>query len=100
MANEILKDNLLTDEQLNDVAGGTAEESLADYRLMCDLNQKGVIKFDGKTDTTKELERAWAQCGITVIYHDDKLNEYYDGKGNQITHAAALDHASRQTTGS
>ena len=57
MANEILKDEQLTDEQC-----------------------VGTMRYRGHLSRRRQA------------------NEYYDGKGNQITHAAALDHASRQTT--
>ena len=46
MAKEILKDERLTDEQLDGVAGGTGEEINSDYYLMHQLSQQGAIKFD------------------------------------------------------
>ena len=67
MANEIFKD-----EQLNDVAGGFAEETLADYRLMRDLGQKGVIKFDGKQITRNEALTHL----LTVSGHTDCIKNF------------------------
>ena len=98
MAKEILKDERLTDEQLDGVAGGTGEEINSDYYLMHALAQQGAVKFDTNANPTKELERAWAKFGISVILHDnDELNEYYNSDGKQISRTEARKHVLSQT---
>lgn len=48
MANEILKDEILKDEQLDNVAGGTTREVNKDWQFMTDLAL--MSPTDGKLD--------------------------------------------------
>ncbi len=90
MANEILKDEILNDEQLDGVAGGTFAESAQD----CFFFQH--IGFDMQKDTINytELERAWARAGIAFVPNND-ANEYYQN-GKQIPRAKALEIAMKK----
>ena len=88
MAEEkILKDEILKDEELEQVAGGTYRDSSLDLAFMQAI---GDLK---KEDTAglATMTRAWAKEGISVVMHDDDKysNEYYkDGK--QISREAAM----------
>ena len=86
MANEILKEELLSEDQLEDVAGGTSREIQKDADFM---QAVGVLR-QGESGNDA-LQRAFASQGISVIFHgDDNLaNEYYKG-GKQITREQAL----------
>ena len=93
MANEILKDEILKEEQLEGVAGGTAREIGKDVDFM---QAVGVMR---QGDSGNEsLQRAFAGQGITVIFHDDSdlANEYYKG-GKQITRESALKTVMKKT---
>ena len=76
MSNEILKDEVLKDEQLDAVAGGTSREIQKDADFMQAI---GLLR---QNETDKDaLRRAWAQEGITVVMHggNNLANEYYRG---------------------
>ena len=87
MAKEILKDEMLKDEQLEGVAGGTDRETGKDVDFM---KAVGLMR-PGENDVVT-LERVFAQKGITVVFNEDKdlANEYYDASGQQITRGDAL----------
>ena len=76
MANEILKEELLSEDQLENVAGGTTREIVKDTDFMQAI---GLLR---QNETDKDaLRRAWAQEGITVVMHggNNLANEYYRG---------------------
>ena len=98
MADEILKDEQLSEEQLKDVAGGTSRETGNDFYFMCELRKNGDLQFSGDTNMMKEMQRVWAKFGVAVIQHnDDKPNEYYNSNGEQISRKAALEHVLQKT---
>ena len=93
MSNEILKDEILKDEQLEGIAGGTSREIQKDTDF---LQAIGLLR---QNETDKDaLRRAWAQEGITVIMHggNNLSNEYYRG-GEQITRDKAMRIAMKKT---
>ena len=93
MAKEILKDEILKDEQLEGIAGGTSREIQKDTDF---LQAIGLLR---QNETDKDaLRRAWAQEGITVIMHggNNLSNEYYRG-GEQITRDKAMRIAMKKT---
>jgi len=93
MAKEILKDEVLKDEQLEGIAGGTSREIQKDTDF---LQAIGLLR---QNETDKDdLRRAWAQEGITVIMHggNNLSNEYYRG-GEQITRDKAMKIAMKKT---
>ena len=74
MAKEILKD-----EQLEQVAGGTFRDSSMDLKF---FQACGLLRQDDKPQLDT-LTRAWGKQGITVVMHEDDVtaNEYlYKGK--------------------
>lgn len=93
MAKEILKDEVLKDEQLDAVAGGTSREIKKDTDFM-----KAIGLLRQNEDDKDALRRAWAQEGITVIMHggNNLSNEYYRG-GEQITRDKAMRIAMKKT---
>ena len=93
MANEILKEELLSEDQLEGVAGGTIREIVKDTDFMQAI---GLLRQD-ETDKD-DLRRAWAQGGVTLILHGGKEspNEYYKN-GKQITREAALKSVMKKT---
>ncbi len=103
MANEILKDEQLTDEQLDEVAGGTVLEIQKDANLMHDLGLVSAHTFPadmtpyyGDIDDVKNLnavQRSWAKFGIAVVNNKDGFNEYYDSSGREIGRQKAIQTA-------
>ena len=93
MANEILKEELLSEDQLEGVAGGTTREIVKDTDFMQAI---GLLR---QNETEKDdLRRAWAQGGVTIVMHGGKenANEYYRN-GKQITREAALKSVMKKT---
>ena len=90
MTNEILKDEMLNEEQLEQVAGGTVREMSKDMDFM---KAAGVIKGFNLKLTVENLTRIWAQEGVACVLHNDKKNsnEYYVD-GQQVTREAAMQH--------
>ena len=93
MANEILKDEILKEEQLDGVAGGITHEIKRDAEFM---KAVGLLRQD--EGTNNDLRKVWAQEGITVVLHGGKefANEYYKG-GRQITREQAMKVVMRNT---
>ena len=61
MADEkILKDEVMDDEQLDGVAGGTLKETLDDREM---LKKIGVYDFNSKDGFTKSVQNAFAKFG-------------------------------------
>ena len=109
MAKEILKDEILKDEELEQVAGGTFAESYGDAREFEKLGVKifkndlaGVPLLDH--DGFVNLRNAFKQYGVTTkddgsIFGDlvgtSKANEYFiDGK--QVSRDEAWKHINAQ----
>ena len=93
MAKEILKDEVLKDEQLEGVAGGTDREIGKDAEF---LKAIGLMRPEQKDQAT--IKRAFAQSGISVIFHEgeDFANEYYKG-GKQISRESAMKTVMKKT---
>lgn len=45
MTDEILKDEILTDEQLDQIAGGTCSENRQDILIFCLIDNKEMFNF-------------------------------------------------------
>ena len=98
MAKEILKDEILSDEQLDGVAGGSWFESLNDVSNAFDRKIPGLDKIDPKSadgaiyllqnwtegdNVVGKLEKMFASHGITMTYEGKPFdpNSYtYNGK--------------------
>ena len=85
MANEILKDEILKDEQLDNVTGGTLAQTAADIKRFA--NETG-FRFDGNDSQQREQFRdILFRCGVKIKDHGGfEDNEYFllDRKGNRI----------------
>ena len=83
MAKEILKDEILKDEQLDNVAGGTSQES---YRDMMFFNRYCGIGFDPNSwdNSVNKMGELYRMSGTKFEAHNDradgtsKPNRYYD----------------------
>ena len=99
MADEkILKDEVLTDEQLDGVAGGTKQQNIADLKF---LQEIGVLKgdFDSEHEWIMQDQSkiAWAQVGVVALAGvTNTPNRYYDSKGKEISRADAYKIAAKK----
>lgn len=73
MAEEIKKDEILSEDQLEGVAGGTIDETASDIDT---LKKMGIIPQSAKSDDADLLKRAFALYGIDVDTHDWRRNSY------------------------
>ena len=87
MTNEILKDEILKDEQLEQVAGGTYLESADDAKRFNDL---GIKIYDNDI------------VGVPVLMHDEfvKLRETFNNYGVTIKDNGGLVNANKYFIGS
>ena len=84
MANEILKNEQLTDTQLDNVTGGTIIETLLDGN---ELYKRGLLS-DDKIINTNAIRDIIHKMGYTGYQHNGGLtnsNIYTDKNGNTIT---------------
>ena len=86
MANEILKNEILNDEELDQVAGGTYAQTFNDMNR---FSRETGFQFHGNDSQQREQFRdILFKCGVKIKDHggfsDD--NEYYllDRQGNRI----------------
>lgn len=109
MANEILKDEILSDDELDNVAGGTFAESYSDAQQFEKLGVKifkndlvGVPLLDHEGFVN--LRNAFDKYGVTIkddgsIWGDltgkSKANEYYIN-GKQVSREDAWKHINAQ----
>ena len=86
MANEILKDEILNDEQLDNVAGGTYLESADDAKRFKDL---GIKIFNNDI------------AGVPVLMHDEfvKLRDTFNQYGVTIKDNGGLVNANKYFIG-
>ena len=93
MANEILKYEILNDEHLDEVAGGSYGQS---YNEMMALTQMGINFYPNDRDASvNKLGGLYQQAGIRFVAHnkDNHPNEYYNAvTGEAIAPGAAFQH--------
>ena len=109
MAKEILKDEILKDEELDNVAGGTFAESYSDANA---FEKLGVKIFETKLagipildhEGFVNLRNAFNKYGVTIkddgslggdIMGTSKPNQYFIG-GKEVTQAEAWKHINAQ----
>ena len=92
MAKEILKDEILSDEELEQVAGGSNKQSRHDFDYLLDY---GIITHEQlkKTNNWDDvLIQTFANYGITYVMstdiHDETNKCYINGK--EIPHEEAM----------
>jgi len=106
MADEkILQDELMTDEQLEQVAGGNCIESADDSRFLNSLNgstdRYGATRIFfsmGFTGIDAEISDAWAKVGVEAEIDSGRLlncgeKNIYKINGKQVTQEEARKHA-------
>ena len=93
----------MSNEELDNVAGGIAEEMADDSRFLNSLNgscdRYGTAKIYFKNDTREELRKAWSTVGIVTEMNNSlgvKNNKYYLN-GQEITQEQARQHAMEAT---
>ena len=98
MANEILKDEILKDEELEQVAGGNVSNTASDSQFLRDVGVDPTLKGWGNSDTNKRFDEisgyvkeAWAKAGIDFTGNKDGDNVYKLG-GNTITRKEAYEY--------
>lgn len=94
MADEILKDELINDAQLDEVAGGSYQQS---YNQMMFLSQQMGINFfpNDRDASVNKLGGLYQHAGIKFVAHnkDDHPNEYYNAvTGEKIEAGPAFQH--------
>lgn len=97
MAEEkILQDEILSDEQLDGVAGGSEAQSRMDTKFLREIN--AMQTNDGThADKPADLIRAWATMGVTFIEREeDYISNKYFNNGKQISRIDALRLAAKK----
>ena len=87
MTNEILKDEILSEEELEGIAGGNRDELALDTQLFNTMgNRIKAYDLDDITNTnvngiSARITSLYAKLGIEVKYNDFGASNYYiDGK--------------------
>ena len=94
-------DEIMSDDELDNVTGGSAEETEDDSRFLnslngsCDRYGAARVVFQ-LISIPKEIKKAWATVGIEAELYLSSDNKYYlDDK--QITQEEARQHAMKVT---
>ena len=88
MMNEKFADKVLTDSQMESVAGGTLAETRADAKVLAE--KLGVhYQTNASCYLSLKVTYLWDRVGIEYKYSYDGTNKYYL-KGSQITRQQAL----------
>ena len=90
MTNEIFMNEMMSDEQLDQVAGGTYFETLIDSKT---LYEYGFVKKYVVEDTSiktwldigNTVTEAWSKIGITCKFNGSTANEYSIVNGDSVT---------------
>ena len=88
----------LTDEELDQVAGGWYNETAGDSFLLnklglCDYYDPLEIQFTVGTAKEEAVQAAWKACGVNFVWHGDGVdNEYYIGT-QRVSRRQAAWHA-------
>ena len=93
-------DELLSDEELDQVAGGKLQPAADDSLYLndilygrpgqCDQYGKARLLFD--KDARADIGNAWASVGVSIYIHVNKDNKYYYG-GQEISRRRAYEIA-------
>lgn len=84
MAKAINNAEMLSMEELNNVVGGSLQETAQDCKFLYDMEiLKGTYSTKAIGDNwdvaTKIINDAWAKAGVTCIANKDGENEYWIG---------------------
>lgn len=87
MAEEILKDEVLSDEELEGVAGGTRDETYTDGDELVKrglLSEKDALSSSKVREAIHNLGYEYKDHGGLAIF-GGKKNEYFDKDGNSVS---------------
>ena len=98
MANDILKDEILKESELDSISGGTFGDTIDDskflyeYGLSDDWHGNIHTWFNWKSDSSA-VDAGWAKAGITCVTKpgDNNDNKYFMN-GKEITRNDAVAH--------
>ena len=102
MANEILKDEILSEEELDEVAGGSVMEVASDSQF---LRDSGAVPLTGWGNHAVKnnfdlysgaVTKAWAKVGITCTASANG-NNVYSMDGKEISRWQAFQEVAKQT---
>ena len=106
MADEkILQDELMSDEELDQVAGGTNGETASDSRFLNSLNgscdRYGTWRIQHE-DHDNEIRDAWKRVGVDVKIRTGNLftggsDNVYSINGKEVSRTEAIQHAMNVT---
>lgn len=85
MANEILKDEILKDEELDNVAGGTLAQTANDINRFHD--ETGFHFYGNDSQQREQLRDIMYRCGVKIKDHGGlRDNEYFllNARGEKI----------------
>ena len=90
----------LSDEELDQVAGGHYKEVAADSRFLNDLagltDRYGKFKgFIYYSSIAEEVTKGWSKVGISVKTSSSRSNKYYKD-GDEISREEALKYAAKK----
>ena len=99
-------DEILSDEELDQVVGGTYNETSEDSEFLniyglCGKYTRNDILFDEGTSQEEDVKAGWAKVGVDFHYDGNPLdcgkhnNEYYIS-GNKVTREEAYAHVRSQ----
>lgn len=101
MSNEILKDEILNEEELDQVVGGSLKEVSLDREFLRDIgfniewkNTDYIYNYFDKIST--ELRNTWSEAGVlckSISNGDYTKNVYTDKSGNVISREDAMKKA-------
>ncbi len=97
MAKEILKDEIMNEAELDQVAGGNRDELALDTQLFNAMGERfKAYALDDITSSnvnviSSKISTLWKDAGLRVEYNDNGPSKYFDGRGNQITRNEAVD---------
>ena len=92
-------DEIMSDEELDNVAGGDCYETADDSRFLNSLNgstdRYGGLRISWTSGTAieEEIQRGWKTVGIDFEWHSGKYGNVYRLNGKKITQEEARQHA-------
>ena len=103
--NDKYADEILSDEELDNVAGGTYNETAEDSAFLniyglCGKYTRNDILYDDGTSQEEDVKAGWAKVGVDFHYDGnpllwEKSNEYYIS-GNKVSREEAYAHVRTQ----
>ncbi len=97
MAKEILKDEIMNEEELEQVAGGNRDELALDTQLFNTMGERikayvlDDITSSNVNGIASRISKLWSDAGLRVEYNDNGPSKYFDGNGHQISRNEAVD---------